>query len=472
MRNLRKSSYLIAVPLQNTEGKHMLVHGYTGAIDIASKDIAECLNSHAGFCSEDEIDLPQATLDTLVARGYFTEKTATEEKAHIQQWASLFHKSLRKFQDFLFMVTYDCNFRCPYCYESAISADGRQWTKKTFSKEMVDRAYQAMLEIEPDINFHNKHITLYGGEPLLKENKEIVEYIVKQGADRGYNFSAITNGYALKEYEDLLDPTLIRDIQITLDGDKEAHELRRYDYRTHESFDIIFENIGLALNKGVYVRIRMNIDANNTEEINKLKAKFKEAGYMNNKLFNFHFALLHSKENLMINSSNPEKANSYSEKDSTFMSRKRFNELFDESGEVTIQDYGIYDKLQRAIQNKGYLNFQSVFCAVQTNEYIFDPYGEIYGCWETVGKKKYTLGSYKDTLSWTPEADNWRRRHVGVTPKCSGCKYALLCGGGCLARALEANGGEYISSYCDGYPDTFRIIANQVYKKVVVQKQQ
>lgn len=73
---------------------------------------------------------------------------------------------------------------------------------KTFTKEMVDRAYEAMLEIEPDRNKHQK-ITLYGGEPLLAKNREIVEYIVKRGVELGYKFDAISNGYEIQYYKDL-----------------------------------------------------------------------------------------------------------------------------------------------------------------------------------------------------------------------------------------------------------------------------
>lgn len=39
----RKSSYLIDIPLDNGNGKHMFIHGYTGAIDIAGSDVANLL---------------------------------------------------------------------------------------------------------------------------------------------------------------------------------------------------------------------------------------------------------------------------------------------------------------------------------------------------------------------------------------------------------------------------------------------
>lgn len=48
----------------------------------------------------------------------------------------------------------------------------------TISKEFVDKFFEAIPLIEPNEKLRNKSISLFGGEPLLKENKDIVEYIV------------------------------------------------------------------------------------------------------------------------------------------------------------------------------------------------------------------------------------------------------------------------------------------------------
>lgn len=39
METLRASSYIIPVKLESEEGKYMLIHGYTGAMDIVSEDL-------------------------------------------------------------------------------------------------------------------------------------------------------------------------------------------------------------------------------------------------------------------------------------------------------------------------------------------------------------------------------------------------------------------------------------------------
>lgn len=129
------------------------------------------------------------------------------------------------YKKFTFLITYNCNFRCPYCYESPISAGGNCWSKQVFTKEMVDRLYDSLLEISPR-ELHSKRITLYGGEPLLAENKEIVSYIVSKGVKLGYTFDAVTNGYDLEVYADLLSSDKIAFLQITLDGCKHKCSLK------------------------------------------------------------------------------------------------------------------------------------------------------------------------------------------------------------------------------------------------------
>lgn len=200
----------------------MLIHGYTGAIDIATDNVVNFLKDHVTF-SQEEFPLSEKTLEMLEQRGYVTDKTAAEERQHVRRWAELFHKYNKAFSPgFMFLVSYDCNFRCPYCYEGGISGDGRHWTQQRFSKELVDKAYQAMEQIEPRKERQGHVITLYGGEPLMKENKEIVNYILEQGKKNGFYFNAITNGYDLECYEEWLGPDMINFLQITLDGDQKC----------------------------------------------------------------------------------------------------------------------------------------------------------------------------------------------------------------------------------------------------------
>lgn len=143
------------------------------------------------------------------------------------------------------------------------------------SKEMVDYAYAAMEKIEPCEQLRNKNILLYGGEPLLAENRKIIEYILYEDKKRGYKFKVITNGYDLDSFIDLLSPKLINDIQITIDGTKDYHNKRRVHYKELPTFDKIIANIRLALATNIKISVRVNNDNKNLDDFLSLKEYFK-----------------------------------------------------------------------------------------------------------------------------------------------------------------------------------------------------
>lgn len=289
MKILRNSSYIIDVELEDTD-KYMLLHGYTGAIDVVSKNIMSFLKKTNNNFTEEECPLSKDTISALEKRGYITTKTQEEEYTYVARLADALHRKEKILNTvFVFVITYNCNFRCPYCFETGLHSDS---IGKVFTKEMADKAYQAILKIEPREQLRAKNITLYGGEPLLKENKEVVEYIVLKGKELGFQFNAVTNGYDLDAYKELLSPDLISHIQITIDGMKELHNTKRVHYKGYNTFDKIISNIGIALKQGTGVTIRVNTDRNNFDDLQQLKVLFEELGYSQYENFKINSALL------------------------------------------------------------------------------------------------------------------------------------------------------------------------------------
>ena len=165
----------------------MALHGYTGALDILHKDIVDYLRMNKQNITESDSPFGTITWKNLLTRGYITQKTKRQEQEHVIKLANLLHKRnklLHKY--FTFIITYDCNFRCPYCYEANLSNHGLNWSKKKFTKEMVDKAYRAIDIIENRRDYRSNTILLYGGEPLLAENREIIEYIIQTGTKKRF----------------------------------------------------------------------------------------------------------------------------------------------------------------------------------------------------------------------------------------------------------------------------------------------
>lgn len=453
MKSLRKSSYIISTRLH--DGKTMWIHGYTGAIDIVSARLADYLDAHDAFVPE-VFPFGEEVFARLAKRGYLTAKTKEEEQAHVAHMAGLLHEAhKRMYKNFGFVVTYNCNFRCPYCFENGISGNGQAWSGQVFTRKMVDRAYAAMREIEPRRELHRDALLLYGGEPLLKENKDIVSYVVEKGAAEGYMFYAVTNGYDLPHYADLLAPERIGRLQITLDGYRDSHNARRRHCEGVETFDRIMENIGLALSKDVKVSVRINTDANNFDDVERLRELFQSLGYKDNPNFGFYSAVL-----LQYDTTSDHQSFVYQS-----VKEHVRQHYMEDKEETNCQDHELSKKILNCLQNRTSLNITSASCPSQYASYLFDPRGNIYTCWETIGKPSYAIGQYQEIpITWTPTRKLWFDRHVGNAPNCSHCKYALFCGGGCLAKAKFTMEQGFGTSICRDYPSIFHLAVLKAYK--------
>ena len=528
---LRTSLYTIFIPLETDTSEWMLVHGYTGAIDIVNNKIAQFLRQGGIVPNAEDVSahfpITKTSINKLQKRGYLTAKTPFEEKEWVKTLANHLHsKSKRNGSSFIFMVAYDCNFRCPYCFENGISNNGKGWSKKTFTKDSVDRAYQAMLEIEPDAGKVNKQITLYGGEPLLAKNIGIVDYIVKKGVDLGYSFFAISNGYELEHYKDLLNPKMIKSLQITIDGPKEIHDTRRTHFEDGSSYDKIIENIKLCLAQEVRISVRINTEVKNFEYLQILNEDFKKHGLFDSKYFSVYSALIHGEDEISCNvvmsgKQGEERAAKYSnafgilevpekpeyspddqyinfeneesrilesivfhddnedevEERMRTMNRseyiKKFKEVLskDPKMKISCQDYGLEARIMHVLKGGAFMNFQSTFCGAQNGMYILDPCGDIYSCWELVGQDEFIIGNYKDEIVFNQEAlEKWQGKNISKVDACSKCKYAFFCGGGCMAGALKEGRG-YNSSHCDGFPKMFQEFVPGTYFKFLEKKE-
>lgn len=458
METYRLSSYAINVPLKRDNMKELFIHGYSGAIDIIDSAIPKFLIKNRNLLTLQSFPFSKDTWYRLLKRGYITSKTKNEELLYVEKMGNLIHqrdKALHR--SFGFVVSYDCNFRCPYCYEAKISEHGNSWERSTFTKKQVDKVYSIIESMSINKQRENKKILLYGGEPLLKENKAIVEYIVKKGIKIGCSFYAISNGYDLEEYKDLLEPGKIERIQITVDGWKPCHNKSRVHKDGHNTFDKIISNISLALKRGVYISVRMNTERNNFDSCKRLKEHFTEMGFYKFKNFSFYTALI-------VDYQKDDK--NEAARQLQYMTREEFckkNEEMDLKN--NFEDWGLTKRLGNSIKDGRCIPLSSTPCSAYVGTYIFDPKDNIYTCWESIGKEDAIVGNYsKDEIEWSPMLTKWHSRNSGKLEKCSKCKYVFLCKGGCVVHALK-KGGDFMSSECNNYSLMFKIAANRAYEK-------
>ena len=104
MSSLRVSSYVISIPLEDTADQYMLIHGYTGAIDIATKELATALRENKEF-SEEDSPFGKELLASLKQRGYVTDKSAEEEYAYTAHLADVLHRARKAlYKGFTFLT--------------------------------------------------------------------------------------------------------------------------------------------------------------------------------------------------------------------------------------------------------------------------------------------------------------------------------------------------------------------------------
>ena len=191
---LRTSSYTIYVSLPDNDREVLLVHGYTGAYDKVSRPVADFLRRRAaaapkplyGEWSAESAPAAAAdspsdeTLALLEEQGYLTSLSAEEEEAFFSLLATKLHeRAVRQPPSYIFMPTYDCNLRCPYCYQDAMRTDcGMKHLLQGMSRPVVDRIFAALPKIESlhgiaAGSLKKRKIGFFGGEPLLARSRPL-----------------------------------------------------------------------------------------------------------------------------------------------------------------------------------------------------------------------------------------------------------------------------------------------------------
>jgi uncharacterized protein len=480
---LRASSYTIYVDLPDNSEEMLLVHGYTGAYDKVSRRVATYVRSlelgpppkplfgswsPEPLSGDEAVSPSDETVEMLKRRGYLTNKTREQEDSFFSKMAGkLHHNASQRMPGYVFMPTYQCNLRCPYCFQDHMRTNpAYQHLLRTMSPGVIDRIFAAMPQIEAGHGIEPgsqlpRLITFFGGEPLLEASRPTIEYIIKKATAMGKaRFIAVTNGTELQAYEDLLGPDLISVLQITLDGPPSEHDKRRIYPDGSGSFDRIARNIDMALARGISISLRMNVDRKNIANLPSLADEFHKRGWAGAKGFSPYAAVVHA--------SNEKTAVSTTM--SSWELTRALRELCEREPQTKIiggPDDGMEDRARRLFESSDspIPSFKASFCGAHNRMYIFDAFADIYACWERTGDQKIRIGHVDE--AGVPNmnqaiTERWRHRTVVSNPVCRSCRFAFYCGGGCAVYAENRSGTMY-SNFCDGFGKRFRAAAARAY---------
>lgn len=419
------SRYNLILPMkENPQFPYALMNSLSGAFDLVQLPEYEQLRA----LQEGNPVSDKEFLDYLLERGYLYHSAKEEEDRLHQRWPE-FQKALQDTSPQVLLIpTYGCNLACAYCYQNGI-----KHKTQLITKEVADVFFEHLKRQFPQ---RKPFITLFGGEALIasERQKEIIDYIVKKAAKDGYAISAVTNGYDLIEYLDILQQTVIQEIQITLDGPQAVHDIRRCTANGKGSYERIMLGVTEAVKRRIPINLRMVVDKSNYEDLVTLAEELDARGWLDLPVQRFKTQIGRNYE-LFECYAAPQHLLDQSEHWAMFVELAEKYPILKKLHQPEFK--GIHHLVQT-----GELYLPSYdTCPACKTEWVFDLYGDIYGCTATTGQDEYKLGTfYPDYHVRQRSVREWQERSVLTIPQCRDCDVSLICGGGCGAVAKTKTG--------------------------------
>ena len=355
-----------------------------------------------------------------------------------------------------------CNLKCKYCFYNSIS-DAREnkdygFMKEDTVKKILDRVFEYC-------NGGNCSIAFQGGEPLLvgiNFYKELIDYIKANNSNgTSLSFALQTNGTLINnEWAKFFNENNFL-IGVSLDGNKDLHNLNRVDYLNNESFNKVM--------KGIHILEEYNVEYNILTVITSALCKKIDSTYKFYKKNNFNYLqfipCLEPLENSDMNLSNfsitPSQYGDFLIKlfdlwyndisNDKYISIRLFDNIL---GLFFKQDY-------EACEMKG-------ICSCQ---HIIESNGAVYPC-DFYTYESYSIGNIldnsfedihknKNTLEFINSSKN-------INDKCKNCPYLTFCRGGC--RRHRENQKDNLNYFCESYYKFYSYSLDK-FKKIAIKIQ-
>ncbi len=433
MRNLRASSYLNKVDIG--DGTSLLYSGSTQCIDLVPTEYANLLSdgNDLSFLSAEEKDhlLKRGHLTTLPGKREFEE---FKNLVRLAQGKSTALDKKLKMGNLSFILTYNCNLSCSYCYQKSLGHESRV---PPMSREFVDSFFATYLpQLFPKIP-GNFQFTLFGGEPLLPANREAIEGILAYTRKHpSISVSVATNATTLSEMVDLIGPEKgkIQSVQVTLDGDESLHDKNRIPASGKPTFGAMIAAVRKLIDLKTHVVIRIHMHTGKLESSRRLVDYLEEEKILGHPQVGVYFAPI----------------NTFAIEDNPSADIDMFRQTFQSVAARTNRPPTSYVFLNKYLtMQDGRMLPKVKFCGLGSDIFfVVDPLGDIYHCYEEAGYKDRRIGTLsRGKVKFFALKEKYSRRHLLNIPECLKCSAALYCGGGCPVHA-KVHRGSIFKSYC------------------------
>lgn len=317
------------------------------------------------------------------------------------------------------LTTLACNFECPYCFQSHTSGIMSAEVQDLVVDHIGTVASRLLPPCGDDGEYKESELTLCvtGGEPLLAlpAIRRLVTGAREACSARGVRLvaSMITNGYLLDREvaEELSKLSPNWTVQITLDGARDTHDGRRRLRGGGRTYDRIVQNI-LSLDSDVFtVKLRINVDRDNLNEIDEV--------------YNWAEGL----PNVIpyVAPVTAEETQDERTRCACFLPSE-YREFYGAVDSAGLISDSISSLLQRGTTCAA---AHELSCCVDAN-------GFLYKCFDKTGQIEYAYAKLGNPDFSKPEREEpFLSRSVTAERECKDCKFLPQCLGGCPLAWLE-----------------------------------
>lgn len=349
----------------------------------------------------------------------------------------LYYKTLRSTTlNIILIVTRNCNFACPYCYE--------EHEEKQMNIEIMDGII-SFIQSKIKEGYNTLEIGWFGGEPLIEFTK-IISFMKKiQSAFPTLTIkgSMTTNGYLLtRERLNELCALSINRYQITIDGLENTHNKTRVLRNGLGTWKTIIGNLLSA--KDTKLDFSIMLRTNFSEEMTAFSSEwinYIAQTFGDDSRFTFHFEAI----------KNLGKPSEYA-----LFPEKNTSKLFQEMGETSLEN-----DIPLPMINQTMVPMGMICYAANPHSFVIDYDGTIRKCTVALDDSKNTIGKIGNqgllhfdafNYSWWVNYDPYEEcKTCSIYPICIGkkCPNGYLSHHGCetIKAAYVIGMKKYIKAY-------------------------
>lgn len=404
------------------DGRSLLLNGVSGALfalSPAERDEAVALLS--GPAEPGTESCTASPIARALRAGGFLRDVATSE-VDLLRVRRRRVRATRRRAEWTVSPTYECNFRCPYCYV--------RFREGRMSRETEGRVLR-FLEREAE-GLAEASLTWFGGEPLLCAGTvcRVSERLRTELERRGVRLRLLlaTNGYLLDSdmARRLLDAG-VRQFHVTIDGPAPAHDRMRCRADGGKTFERVRGNVIDIVRAfpDAEMTLRTNIDESNVHLVEEFLLGLPEE----------------SRARMKLN-------------------------LTPVRGEGRMPSRGLYRQIGRLRIHALGMGFREYgvsgkpspddFCvAERASTFHVGPRGELFKC-SPFDKPEAVVGTILEEGSsgLLPANQRWAAAPE-EHPECEECPYLCFCAGGCRVERMR---GTFDASCRDRFADVESLV--------------